>query len=115
MTVRVLPSPGLAKLVLMMPAAMSAALSTKVLMSVPLVTRRVSPVLASAARVTRTSIAPTSSAMLMRPSLLLSSVMAMVEANGAMVSSVTVTVLAAPWLPATSVALTLRVLRPSLR
>ena len=57
-----------------------------VLMVLPPVTRIVSPDLASAARVTRTSIAPTSSAMLMRPSLLRSSVMTIVEAKGASVS-----------------------------
>ena len=55
LTVRVLPSPGLAKLVVMKFAVMSAAVNTIVLVLVPLVTVKVSPALAPAARVTLTS------------------------------------------------------------
>ena len=85
-TLIVLPSPGLVKLVAIVPAKMSAAVKTKVLVVLPSVTVSVSPAFASPARVTRTLTGPTNSAMLIRPSLLASSVMVMVDTTGRSVS-----------------------------
>ena len=71
-----------------------------------------SPALALVGKVILTPTAPTSSVLLIKPSLLISSVIVTVGAVGAMVSSVTGTVTGALVLPAKSVSLTIKLLRP---
>ena len=114
-TVIVLPSAGAAKLVNTLPAEILAADKIIVCVLVPSLTVSVSPALALVGKVILTPTAPTSSVLLIKPSSFMSSVIVTIGAVGAMVSSVTGTVTGALTLPAGSVSLTIKLLRPWVR
>ena len=76
-----LPSPGLAKAVVTNPAVICAAVKTMLWGVVPSVIVMVSPTKAPAGTLTFTSTSPDNSALLIRPSLLISSVIVTVGAK----------------------------------
>ena len=114
-TVKVAPSAGLEKVVLTKPLSISICVKTTSLTVEPSLTRTVSPtatLVLSNAACTATVVAPLSSALLTKPSLLVSVMMLTTGAAlpfGAVVSKVALSVPEALWFPATSLILAVTV------